>query len=124
MNLALVLTFATSLLTQAAPTHSSSVAAAMRSIAARPQFAHAIVAAEVFDLDTKRPLYTRNADVLMEAASTTKLLTTGTSLALLGPNFRWTTPVYRTGPIDSGGVLHGVDGRQRRPRRPAGSPAG
>src|SRR5581483_6934087 len=43
---------------------------------------------------------------LMVAASTTKLLTEGTSLQLLGPNFRWTTPVYRTGPVD-GGVLHG-----------------
>ncbi|HEY2474420.1 MAG TPA: D-alanyl-D-alanine carboxypeptidase/D-alanyl-D-alanine-endopeptidase [Candidatus Cybelea sp.] len=76
-------------------------------IAARPQFAHALVAAEVYDLDAKRTLYARNAGVLMEAASTTKLLTTGTSLALLGPNFHWTTPVYRTGPIDSNGVLHG-----------------
>ncbi len=42
----------------------------------------------------------------MEAASTTKLLTEGTSLALLGPDFRWTTPVYRTGPVVDG-VLHG-----------------
>jgi D-alanyl-D-alanine carboxypeptidase/D-alanyl-D-alanine-endopeptidase (penicillin-binding protein 4) len=107
MNLALLLTFATALLPPGAPAQTSSIAAAMRAIAARPQFAHAIVAAEVYDLDARRPLYVRNADVLMEAASTTKLLTTGTSLALLGPTFRWTTPVYRTGPIDSRGVLHG-----------------
>ena len=84
MNLALVLTFATALLPQGAPAQSSSIAAAMRAIAARPPFAHAIVAAEVYDLDARRPLYVRNPDVLMEAASTTKLLTTGTSLALLG----------------------------------------
>src|SRR5271165_4832417 len=83
------------------------VATALNAIAGRPQFAHAIVAAEVYDLDAKRALYVRNGNVLMEAASTTKLLTNGTSLALLGPNFRWTTPVYRTGPIDAGGVLHG-----------------
>ncbi|MGA8384045.1 MAG: D-alanyl-D-alanine carboxypeptidase, partial [Candidatus Cybelea sp.] len=107
MNLALILTFATALLPQGAPAQTSSIAAAMRAIAARPQFAHAIVAAEVYDLDARRPLYVRNPDVLMEAASTTKLLTTGTSLALLGPAFRWTTPVYRTGPVDSRGVLHG-----------------
>ena len=43
----------------------------------------------------------------MEAASTTKLLSTGTSLALLGPDFRWTTPVYRTAPVDQAGTLHG-----------------
>ncbi len=83
------------------------LAGALDGIAARPQFAHAIVAAEVYDLDAKRSLYARNAGILMEAASTTKLLTNGTSLALLGPNFRWTTPVYRTGPIDAGGTLHG-----------------
>jgi D-alanyl-D-alanine carboxypeptidase/D-alanyl-D-alanine-endopeptidase (penicillin-binding protein 4) len=52
-------------------------------------------------------LYARNANVLMVAASTTKLLTEGTSLALLGPGFRWTTPVYRTGPIDAQGTLDG-----------------
>jgi D-alanyl-D-alanine carboxypeptidase/D-alanyl-D-alanine-endopeptidase (penicillin-binding protein 4) len=28
-------------------------------------------------------------------------------LALLGPDFRWTTPVYRTGPVDAQGVLEG-----------------
>ncbi|MBV9233219.1 MAG: D-alanyl-D-alanine carboxypeptidase/D-alanyl-D-alanine-endopeptidase [Candidatus Eremiobacteraeota bacterium] len=66
-----------------------------------------MVAGEVYDLVTHRVLYARNASVLMVPASTTKLLTEGTSLALLGPNFRWTTPVYRTGPIDSQGVLHG-----------------
>ena len=79
----------------------------MNAILARPQFTDAIVAAEVFDLDSNRPLYVRNGRVLMEAASTTKLLTAGTSLALLGPGFRWTTPVYRTGPVDARGVLHG-----------------
>ena len=72
-----------------------------------PRLSHSIVAAEVYDLDARRVLYARNASVLMMAASTTKLLTEGTSLALLGPQFRWTTPVYRTGPVDGAGVLHG-----------------
>ncbi len=86
----------------ASPSYAKQIAA----IAARPQFRHAIVAAEVYDIDAKRTLFARNGRVLMEAASTTKLLTTGTSLALLGPNFRWTTPVYRTGPVENG-TLHG-----------------
>ena len=68
---------------------------------------NSIVAGEVYDLDSHRVLYARNARTLMVAASTTKLLTEGTSLALLGPGFRWTTPVYRTGPIDADGTLHG-----------------
>lgn len=72
-----------------------------------PRLRHSIVAGEVYDLDSRRVLYARNPGVLMVPASTTKLLTVGTSLALLGPGFRWTTPVYRTGPIDAQGVLHG-----------------
>jgi PBP4 family serine-type D-alanyl-D-alanine carboxypeptidase len=72
-----------------------------------PRLKHSVVAGEVYDLDSKRVLYARNTNVLMVAASTTKLLTEGTSLALLGANFRWTTPVYRTGPVDAQGVLDG-----------------
>ncbi len=79
----------------------------MTQVLATPLLRHAIVAGEVYDLDTHRVLFVHNGQTYMEAASTTKLLTEGTSLALLGPNFRWTTPVYRTGPIDANGVLHG-----------------
>jgi PBP4 family serine-type D-alanyl-D-alanine carboxypeptidase len=92
---------------QAALASTSSIATQIARIAARPQFKHAIVSAEIYDLDTKQVLFVRNGPMLMEAASTTKLLTNGTSLALLGPNFRWTTPVYRTGPVDAQGVLDG-----------------
>ncbi len=83
------------------------LAAAINAPTRTPRLKNSIVAGEVYDLDAHRVLYARNANVLMVAASTTKLLTEGTSLALLGPDFRWTTPVYRTGPIDSQGVLHG-----------------
>ena len=79
----------------------------MTQILAAPALDNAIVAGEVYDLDTHRVLYARNAHVLMQAASTTKLLTQGTSLALLGPNFTWMTPVYRSGPVDTSGTLHG-----------------
>lgn len=72
-----------------------------------PRLKHSIVAGEVYDLDSHRVLYARNAGVLMVPASTTKLLTEGTSLALLGPGFRWTTPVYRDAPVDANGVLRG-----------------
>ncbi|MGB6984619.1 MAG: D-alanyl-D-alanine carboxypeptidase/D-alanyl-D-alanine-endopeptidase [Candidatus Aquilonibacter sp.] len=79
----------------------------MTQVLATPLLRHAIVAGEVYNLDTHRVLFVQNGQTYMEAASTTKLLTEGTSLALLGPNFRWTTPVYRTGPVDANGVLHG-----------------
>ncbi len=85
----------------------AALAVAINAPTRTPRLKNSIVAGEVYDLDSHRVLYARNAAVLMVPASTTKLLTNGTSLALLGPNFRWTTPVYRTGPIDAQGVLHG-----------------
>lgn len=85
----------------------AALAAAITAPTLTPRLRHSTVAGAVYDLDSHRMLYTRNANLLMVAASTTKLLTEGTSLALLGPNFRWTTPVYRTGASDSTGVLHG-----------------
>ncbi|HTV92209.1 MAG TPA: D-alanyl-D-alanine carboxypeptidase/D-alanyl-D-alanine-endopeptidase [Verrucomicrobiae bacterium] len=99
----IVLLFAFSALVGAA----KGVAPTMTQILATPLLRHAIVAGEVYDLDTHRVLFARNALTYMEAASTTKLLTEGTSLALLGPGFRWTTPVYRTGSLDGDGTLHG-----------------
>lgn len=61
---------------------------------------------DVYDLDAKRDIYAMNAHKVFLAASTTKLLTEGTTLALLGPDYRFTTNVYRTGTV-AGGVLHG-----------------
>jgi PBP4 family serine-type D-alanyl-D-alanine carboxypeptidase len=83
------------------------LAAAINTPTFTPRLRNSIVAGEVYDLDARRAVYSRNPYLLMLAASTTKLVTEGTSLALLGPDFRWTTPVYRTGPIDAQGVLHG-----------------
>jgi PBP4 family serine-type D-alanyl-D-alanine carboxypeptidase len=102
-----VLTVVLSMAGRPAPASPTGFGTAMNAILARPRFANAVIAAEVYDLDARRPLYRYNANLLMEAASTTKLVTTGTALALLGPGFRWTTPVYRTGAVDSNGALRG-----------------
>jgi PBP4 family serine-type D-alanyl-D-alanine carboxypeptidase len=80
---------------------------AAASILNDPRLAGSVVAAEIYDLDAQRPLYALNAQRLMESDSTTKLVTEGTTLGLLGPSFTWTTPVYRTGPVDASGTLHG-----------------
>jgi D-alanyl-D-alanine carboxypeptidase/D-alanyl-D-alanine-endopeptidase (penicillin-binding protein 4) len=61
----------------------------------------------IYDLDAHKMVYGLNAQRFFVAASTTKLLTEGTTLALLGPDYRFTTNVYRTGPIDSNGTLQG-----------------
>lgn len=82
-------------------------AATLDALMAKAEARHAIAAGEIYDLDTHKVLYAHHNEQYMEAASNTKLLTMGTSLALFGPEFRFTTPVYRTGPIDSSGTLHG-----------------
>ena len=72
-----------------------------------PAFSRALVGAAVYDLDHHRMVYAYNADKLFLAASTTKLLTEGAALAMLGPAYRFHTNVYRTGSIDVRGTLHG-----------------
>ena len=48
-----------------------------------------------------------NADTLMVPASTTKLFSTAAALDALGPDYRFTTPVYRTGSLSADGTLAG-----------------
>ena len=51
-------------------------------------------------------LYQRNADRLMSPASNNKLLVAGTAMRLLGPDYRVTTSIYGSGPLENG-VLQG-----------------
>jgi PBP4 family serine-type D-alanyl-D-alanine carboxypeptidase len=81
--------------------------ASVQSILGRPELRHAWWGISFLDLDTGRPVYELNADKLFTSASTTKLLTEGTALALLGADYRFTTRIYRTGEIGAGGVLAG-----------------
>lgn len=80
------------------------LAAKIAEIAARPEFVHATFGVAAYDLDAKKMLFGLNAEQLFTPGSTTKLLTTGTALALLGADHRFHTPVYRTGPVDRGVV--------------------
>ncbi len=82
-------------------------AARIDPIVSRPEFRHAFWGISFLDLDTGQAVYELNADKLFVSASTTKLLTLGTALALLGPDYRFTTRIYRTGAIGAGGVLSG-----------------
>jgi PBP4 family serine-type D-alanyl-D-alanine carboxypeptidase len=76
-------------------------------IMARPEFVHSNFGVEFYDLDAGKVVYSLNPEKLFVPASTTKLLTEGTVLAKLGPNYRFHTPIYRTGPIDKHGTLKG-----------------
>ncbi len=79
----------------------------IQSIVNRPEFRHAIFGIEVYSLDTGKPVYTMNADKLFVPGSTTKLLTEGTALELLGADYRFHTRVYHTGTLDKDGTLDG-----------------
>jgi N-acyl-D-amino-acid deacylase len=85
----------------------ASLAERLNQIMARPEFRHAMFGIEFYSLDSDQPIYRLNADKFFTPASTTKLLTEGTVLKLLGADFRFHTRIYRTGAISPDGVLHG-----------------
>ncbi len=58
------------------------------------------------DLDDTRPQLSINAGQAMNPASVLKLVPTFVALNLLGPAFRWETPVYAVGPLEDG-ILSG-----------------
>jgi PBP4 family serine-type D-alanyl-D-alanine carboxypeptidase len=94
----------------AGPTRAQSpdtLAARIEKVVSRPEFAHSNFGIEFYSLDTGKVLYALNAGKMFVPASTTKLLTEGTVLAKLGPDYRFHTRVYRTGPIDAKGRLKG-----------------
>ena len=86
---------------------SSTLAQRIQSIMDRPEFRHALFGIEFYSLDAGKPIYGVNADKLFTPGSTTKLLTEGTALALLGADFRFHTRVYRTGAVSADGTLDG-----------------
>ena len=68
-----------------------SLASRIEKIMSRPEFAHSNFGIEFYDLESGKVLYSLNAEKLFVPASTTKLLTEGTVLAKLGPNYRFHT---------------------------------
>lgn len=73
----------------------------------RPEFRRAMFGIEFYSLDSSRPIYALNAEKLFVPGSTTKLLTEGTALELMGADYRFHTRVYRTGRVDRSGTLDG-----------------
>jgi D-alanyl-D-alanine carboxypeptidase/D-alanyl-D-alanine-endopeptidase (penicillin-binding protein 4) len=72
---------------------------AVQEVISRPVYRHAVFGIEVYSLDTQKMLFALNGDRLFTPGSTTKLLTEGTALHLLGPDYRFHTFIYRTGDI-------------------------
>src|SRR5262252_10815502 len=65
----------------------------------RPEFAHAMWGIQLTSLDSNRVIYALNETKLFTPGSTTKLVTEGTATGVLGADYRFTTRVFRTGPV-------------------------
>lgn len=61
----------------------------------------------VVDQDSGAVLYELNADELFAPASTTKLYSCAAALDAFGADYRFETPIYRRGDVDSNGRLKG-----------------
>jgi dihydroorotase/N-acyl-D-amino-acid deacylase len=76
-------------------------------IMARPEFAHSRFGIKFISADRGEVIYELNSQQLFVPGSTTKLLSAGTALELLGADYRFHTKIYRTGPITKDGTLKG-----------------
>jgi D-alanyl-D-alanine carboxypeptidase/D-alanyl-D-alanine-endopeptidase (penicillin-binding protein 4) len=76
-------------------------------VTSRPIFKHSTFGVEVYDLTANKILVAMNQEKLFNSGSTTKLVTEGTALALLGENYRFHTRVYYNGSITPDGTLDG-----------------
>jgi D-alanyl-D-alanine carboxypeptidase/D-alanyl-D-alanine-endopeptidase (penicillin-binding protein 4) len=71
-----------------------------------PSFSNANWGVLIQSLETGEYFYKRNEDKLLMPASCLKLFTTSAALILLGPEYRFTTNVFKRGSID-GSILKG-----------------
>ncbi|MCL2007696.1 MAG: D-alanyl-D-alanine carboxypeptidase [Treponema sp.] len=75
-------------------------------IISRPEFEDARWGMEFYLPRTGELIFTYNNDDFFQPASSMKIFTAGTAYEYLGPDYRFRTPVYRTGVIENG-ILHG-----------------
>jgi len=79
----------------------------IKKIMNRPEYAHSRFGIKFISAETGDVIYELNSPQLFVPGSTTKLLSTGTALELLGGDYRFHTKIYRTGPIQKDGTLDG-----------------
>ena len=79
----------------------------VQQIMSRPEFAHSRFGIKFISADTGDVVCELNAPQLFVPGSTTKLLSAGTALELMGADYRFHTKIYRTGPIKKDGTLQG-----------------
>lgn len=74
----------------------------MQAVMNRPEFAHAQWGMEFYDIASGKVIMSHNGERLFVPGSTTKVVTMSTALETLGPDHRFRTRVYRTGPVQAG----------------------
>ncbi len=85
----------------------SELSARIQKVMDQPEFSHSHFGIEICDLTSGKRIYALNENKFFVPASTTKLLTEGTALQLLGQDYRFHTRVYWTGKFKSKGILEG-----------------
>jgi len=79
----------------------------IKKIMERPEFAHSRFGIKFIAADSADVVYELNSPQLFVPGSTTKLLSAGTALELLGGDYRFHTKIYHTGPVSKDGTLQG-----------------
>jgi PBP4 family serine-type D-alanyl-D-alanine carboxypeptidase len=79
----------------------------IRAIMEKPRYAEATWGLRVVDLKSGKVLYDLNSQKLLLTGSVRKLYSVGSTLNQIGPEARFTTPVYRHGEVDASGDLKG-----------------
>lgn len=77
----------------------ASLADRIQAVMDRPEFTHSLFGIKVVSLDSGKTLYAFNAEKFFKPASTTKLLTMGTALEVLGADYCFHTYVYAAGQV-------------------------
>lgn len=83
------------------------LAARIEKILSQPDVARGMWGIQVVSVATGKVLYEQNAERLFTPASNTKLFTTATVLALVGPDYKFRTTVESRGLVDKYGRLNG-----------------
>jgi D-alanyl-D-alanine carboxypeptidase/D-alanyl-D-alanine-endopeptidase (penicillin-binding protein 4) len=80
---------------------------ALKSFLCIPELSCADVGILVKEVQTNKTIVEYRSDKSLMPGSNLKLITTATALNLLGPDFRFATPLQFDGSIDQNGILHG-----------------
>lgn len=82
----------------------ASVQSALDEITGKPVYEHSIWGYRVIDLNSGEVLLSQNADKMFVTGSILKMYSTSTALDVLGPDYRFSTPVYRRGTVARGSL--------------------